>query len=1136
MVWLKTKATSPRGTVAAESGNGRPWVGLASVLAFCFSSLQADAASQPEVISHSGDSNWQVTPARGRSYQLDFTTHEGTGMSVDISATGRWVVFDLLGHIYRVAPTGGEAQCLTQNSGIALNYHPRYSPDGSRIAFVSDRAGQANLWVMDADGGHPRALFVDPISRITAPTWTPDGRYIIAVREFPTYSMHRRSARIWRFPVDRPDEAADELVGEPSGMQAYWPTVSADGHSVVYMAATFSDPLAGLQHYQHLRRVSLDTKQVSLVTRAGESRSYWNEPTVTLAPELSPDGRWLTFARRLPGAALEYRGHRFRERTALWLRDLHTGEEHPLVDPFTFDMHNAHGMKNLRVVPGYAWAKDSLSLVMALDGKLQRVDLTGHATAIPFSARVLRSVSEQSRWNHGIDDRTLTVRFLKWPTVAGSSAIFEAIGGIWGVNLTATTAVARPLVPWTPQTSYFMPEVSPRGDEVVFVSWSDSALGQVWVCHVAACAPRPLSAHAARYLHPTWSASGDSVYVIRSRAATAEQIAGGELIDYDLVRLHAGHEDVVRGGMAPSAIVRGNGDRLFSLARTGAVETQEYLRAGKTIPIAASVLMNLPPSDAPPRAAFSFPTASRAVPSPDGSQVAYVEDFNVYVAPGLSDEAVYVPGESYHWQGGTAPRSIVKEDPRAHVQRVSFGGGDYVRWVDDRRISYGAANIIHVYDTVAKTDHATTVVLNVPKAVPAADRSLALIGARIVTLGKTGVVESGDVVIRGTRIVCVGVCDLKGIADRRDARGKTLVPGFIDVHAHGEYEPAIQIIPQHYPSSSLYLAFGVTTTLDPSAPSDGVFPVAEMIEAGHLAGARTYSTGEQLMPTAPQTGPSTYRDAEDIVTRLANAGAHSVKIYLMPRRDQREMLADWARHFGLSVTNEGADLTYAVGTILDGDTGFEHPLHYMGLYDDVIQFLSRTKGIYSPTLNVAGPGRWAEEYRQTRGDLWRNAKLRRFMPWRDLIQRINFSVAPDDEYLFPFLAEGVKDLRRAGGVAAIGGHGETWGLDSQWEIWNYASAQTPEEVLAMASLGGARMLGLEKELGSIEVGKIADIVVLNSNPLERIENTADISLVIKSGVVYDAGTLDELWPVRQPYGTPPWEDADIYRFEPRAMH
>lgn len=122
-----------------------------------------------------GDSEWDTTVARGTTREIDFTTSEGTWMSVDLSPDGQWVAFDLLGHIYRVRATGGEAECLTASSGVAINMHPRWSPDGRAIAFISDRKGQTNLWLMDPDGGNPRAVFLNRDIRSSEPAWSPTG-------------------------------------------------------------------------------------------------------------------------------------------------------------------------------------------------------------------------------------------------------------------------------------------------------------------------------------------------------------------------------------------------------------------------------------------------------------------------------------------------------------------------------------------------------------------------------------------------------------------------------------------------------------------------------------------------------------------------------------------------------------------------------------------------------------------------------------------------------------------------------------------------------------------------------------------------------------------------------------------------
>src|SRR2546426_5868676 len=122
---------------------------------------------------------WDVTQPRGKTRDIDFTTTEGTWMSADLSPDGSWIAFDLLGHIYTVPAAGGEATVLTQNSGVALNFQPRISPDGKSIAFISDRRGQYNLWIMNADGSNQRPVFTDLNATALEPAWTPDGNYIV---------------------------------------------------------------------------------------------------------------------------------------------------------------------------------------------------------------------------------------------------------------------------------------------------------------------------------------------------------------------------------------------------------------------------------------------------------------------------------------------------------------------------------------------------------------------------------------------------------------------------------------------------------------------------------------------------------------------------------------------------------------------------------------------------------------------------------------------------------------------------------------------------------------------------------------------------------------------------------------------
>jgi len=141
----------------------------------------------------------------------------------------------------------------------------------------------------------------------------------------------------------------------------------------------------------------------------------------------------------------------------------------------------------------------------------------------------------------------------------------------------------------------------------------------------------------------------------------------------------------------------------------------------------------------------------------------------------------------------------------------------------------------------------------------------------------------------------------------------------------------------------------------------------------------------------------------------------------------------------------------------------------------------------------------------------------------------------DDEFRFRDGAAQAAKIQRAGGLVGVGGHAELQGLGYHWEMWAYAmGGMQPVEVLRAATIDGARIVGIDADLGSLETGKLADLVVLDANPLEDIRNTESIAYVMQDGRLFDGDTLDELWPTQKPLPAFWWWRSDDERFYPQA--
>jgi imidazolonepropionase-like amidohydrolase/Tol biopolymer transport system component len=455
---------------------------------------------------------------------------------------------------------------------------------------------------------------------------------------------------------------------------------------------------------------------------------------------------------------------------------------------------------------------------------------------------------------------------------------------------------------------------------------------------------------------------------------------------------------------------------------------------------------------------------------------------------------------------------------------------EFKEWLDEAKVGYkllDAESDKEPAEDAETTDNEEvaaepaeyTVDLNVPRARP--DGVVALVGGRVITMNGDEVIENGTVIIDGNRIAEVGPAGAVTVPDGArtfDVSGKTLIPGLIDAHAHLSYD-SLDVNAQRNPQYFANLAYGVTTAHDPSASTHTVFSQAEMVGAGEMVGPRIFSTGfilyGALIPDMAII--NNYADALSHVQRLKNVGAFSVKSYMQPRRDQRQWIIRAARAEDMLVMPEGGgDFPVNMGMIMDGHSGIEHSLSVGEIYNDVITLFAESRAGYTATLLVAYGGQRGENWFYQHYNVWENDKLQQFFPARSIDARARRrQMSAEDDFNHKRVAEHLKQIDEAGGLVTMGAHGQLQGLGAHWEMWALThGGMEPHRALRAATLNGAEYLGMESDLGSIEAGKLADIAVLDRNPLDEIENSDSVSLTVINGAVYDANSMDQLWPLQ----------------------
>ena len=1043
------------------------------------------------------DPAWDVNNPPGTWKEVPIDTDEGTWISLDVSPDGKEIVFDLLGDLYTIPIGGGEARALTHS--IAWEMQPRYSPDGKLIAFTSDQGAGDNVWVMDRDGKNPRQVTKESFRLLNSPAWSPDGEYIVARKHF-TAQRSLGAGEMWLYHksggdglqmTEKQNDQKDtgEPVFSPDGRYLYYSQDVTPGATFEYN----KDPNGEIFAIQRLDR------------RKGETERFVAGPGGAVRPTPAPDGKALAFVRRVRG------------KSVIFLQDLRSGEQVPLYDGLDRDMQETWSIHG--VYPAMAWTPDSRSLVFWAGGKIRRLEVASRKVAdVPFRVRSTRKVAEALRFPVEVAPASFDVKMLRWVEVSpkGDRAVFQALGHLWIKDL--PDGKPRRL---TKQDDHFefYPSFSRDGRSIVYTTWHDRELGSVRVVPAGGGAGRVLTRDPGHYVEPVFTPDGEQVVY---RKAT-----GGFLrtpywsLEPGIYRVDVGDassrpaksERITPDGFLPH--FGADSSRLYLLNVTGDNKSE---------------LMSIDLDGKEPRTHLRSDNATEWRVSPDGRWVAWAERFNVFLAPFV------------------ATGKTVDVGPKATglpVRRVSRDAGEFLHWSGDSKSLHWTLGP-ELFSRDLKD--AFAFVAGAPEKLPEAPEkglhlgfqakgdvptgSVALVGARLVTLRGDEVIEDGTVVVEGNRIRAVGPraqVQVPAGAHVVDAKGKTIIPGLVDVHWHGAFGADGIVSPGNWvPYASL--AYGVTTLHDPSNDTGTIFAAAELARTGAITSPRIFSTGTILYgATTPFTAViDSLDDARSHLRRMKAAGAISVKSYNQPRRDQRQQVIAAARELGMMVVPEGGSLfQHNMTMVVDGHTGVEHSIPVAKIYQDVVQLWSATEVGYTPTLVVGYGGIWGENYWYATTDVWNDPRLMAFVPREAVDERSRRRfIAPAEEWGHFNNARIAAELQKAGVEVQLGAHGQREGLAAHWELWMFVQGgMTPHQALRAATLDGARYLGFDKDIGSLEPGKLADLVVLSANPLEDIRNSTKIDLVVQNGRLYEGQRLDQVG--NHPQKRPPfyWQVA-----------
>jgi imidazolonepropionase-like amidohydrolase/Tol biopolymer transport system component len=1063
------------------------------------------SAQDPKEASKKTDSagaSWDVNnpPGEGWNWKpVQFTTTEGTWMNLDVSLDGKTLVFDLLGDIYTmpISPSlgggRGEAKATPLRQGIAWEVQPRFSPDGKKILFTSDAGGGDNCWTMNADGTDAKQITKEEFRLLNNGVWI-DNQYIVARKHF-TSGRSLGAGEMWMYHItggeglqltERKNDQQD--VNEPS--------VSPDGRYVY-----FSEDMYPGGSFQYNKDPN---SQIFVIRRydrkEGKVEDVITGPGGATRPQVSNDGNLLAYIKRV------------RTKTVLYVYDLRTGEEWPIFDQLSKDQQEAWTI--FGTYPGFDWMPADNEIVIYGLGKIWRVPVglgvekPAKVVEIPFTVDVDMKVAETVRPRQKAFTETMDVKVVRQAVTSpdGKYVVFNSVGKLWKQDLPNGKAEELTLTDrgGSKQGGFeFEPAFSPDGKTIAYVTWDDEAMGSIRMVNPATKASYTLTKEKGIYRTPVFSPDGKWIVYQKEDGNSHQGYTHCKEPGIYLMPADGSGEPKLLSPQGEFPQFSADGKRVF------------YQKGGYIFGSLTKSVESVDLNGEDKKEHFDGKYAQRYVISPDNNWVAWSELYKVYVAPfpktgkkvGLTSGTKAVPvaqvardaGINIHWSADSK------------TLHWTLGNEYFTDDLTERfKFLEGSLDSLPPMDSVGLKIN-LTLPMDKPQGL------VAFTNARIITMEGNSVIEKGTVLVEGNVIKEVGArVSVPRNAKVIDCTGKTIMPGIIDAHAHsGNFRYGLS--PQKQWEYYANLAYGVTTMHDPSANTEMVFANSELIKAGYMAGPRLFSTGTILYGADGdfKATVNSLDDAKSALRRTAAYGAFSVKSYNQPRRNQRQQVMQAARELGIQVVPEGGSFFFHnMSMVVDGHTTVEHNIPVVPLYKDVTTLWAATKTHNTPTLVVNYGSISGEYYWYQHTNVWEKERLLAFTPRGVVDSRARHrTMVPEEEYVNGHIltSKSLKKLTDAGVKINLGAHGQLQGLGAHWELWMLQQGgMTNMEALRCATINGAISLGMDDQLGSIKPGKLADLIVLDKNPLQDIRNSEFVKYTMVNGRLYDAATMNEI--------------------------